>query len=354
MTRPASGASSRIAKAKSKPRRKPSGCLKLLLPTLPVILLAAWGFAQWGFNIHSNLVAVAVRDSRESLLVRVRGDMWKTPAQLTPAEMSAALVERHREPGLVWSSLRVRRPAGLAGSLAQTLFGAEVHIVTISPGHFDFMASYKEGFSVTTAAERLETDKLWFAVTANFRDPQGRPLGWVWHEGRQVNRPFPEWSGCFFVKNGRPFFGPKSLLDEVPGPLEEGAQVYPSVMKNHTIFSYVGQKPDQYFDGSKISYRSLGGMRRDGVIVFVLSGSGGVMNVMETAELARKLDIQHATLLDGGRALQYSLRTEDGPWHFTSFNTRLDIKGRLERQRSPVFIGVRRRAPDIIAVPPGS
>ncbi len=329
--------------------------MRVLLLLLLAVFLAAWVAAQWVFNIHSNLVAVCVRDSRESLLVRVRGDTWKTPAQITPAEMAAALVERHREPGLVWSTVRVRRPAGLAGAVAQKVFGAEVHVVTISPKEFEFMASYKPGFEVTTASERLATEKLWFAVTANFRDPKGRPLGWVWHEGRETNRAFPEWSGCFFVKNGVPFFGPKSLLDEVPGAIEEGVQVYPSVMKNHTIFSYVGLKPDQYFDGSKISYRSLGGMRRDGAIVFVLSGSGGVMNVMETAEIARKLDIQHATLLDGGRALQYSLRTEDGPWHFTSFNTRVKFKpGRFEQQLSPVFIGVRRHAPEIIAVPPKS
>lgn len=328
--------------------------MKILLLLLLVGIFSTWIFAQWGFNIHSNLVAVAVRDSKESLLVRVRPGTWKSPAQLTPAEMSAALTTRYQEPGLTWSTLRVRRPSGILGSAAQALFGAEAHVITISPEHFEFSASYQQGFAVTTAAERLETEKLWFTLTANFRDPQGRPLGWVWHEGRQVNKPFPEWSGCFFVKNGRPFFGPKSLLDEVEGAIQEGVQVYPSVMKNHTIFSYVGQKPDQYFDGTKISYRSLGGMRRDGLIVFVLSGSGGVMNVMETAELARKLDIQHATLLDGGRALQYSLRTEDGPWHFTSFNTKLNFKGRLERQRSPVFIGVRRRAPEIIAVPPNS
>ncbi|MEQ1751798.1 MAG: phosphodiester glycosidase family protein, partial [Prosthecobacter sp.] len=162
---------------------------------------------------------------------------------------------------------------------------------------------------------------------------------------------FKEWSGSFFVKGGRPYFGPKSLLDEVPGLIEEATQGYPSVMKNHTIFSYVDLKPDTYFDGSKITYRSLAGMRKDGTIVFILSGDGGVMNVSEAAELARKLDLQHATLLDGGRALQYSLMTEDGPWHFTALNTRLNFEHRwLEPQRSPVYIGVRRRAPQIISV----
>lgn len=344
-----------IARSPTPSRHASSGCLKGLLLLLLAAFVAAWAFAQWAFHVNSNLVAWTVRDSRQGLLMRVRGDAWKSPSQVTPAELAAALVERHREPGFSWRSLRVRRPCGTLGQLAQGVFGAEVHVITLAPEQFEFMTSLRPGFEGTTAAERLATEKLWFAVTANFRDPEGLPLGWVWHEGKQVNRAFPEWSGCFFVKQGRPYFGPKSLLDEVPGPIEEGAQVYPSVMKNHTIFPYVSLKPDAFFDGSKISYRSLGGMRRDGTIVFVLSGSGGVMNVMEAAELALKLDVQHATLLDGGRALQYSLRTEDGPWHFASFNTRVNFTSpQLERQRSPVFIGARRRAPDIIAVPPES
>jgi uncharacterized protein YigE (DUF2233 family) len=165
-----------------------------------------------------------------------------------------------------------------------------------------------------------------------------------------INNPFGDWSGCFFVKSGKPFFGPKSLEMENPGPIQEGSQVYPAVMKNHTIFPYVELKPDEFFDGSKITYRALGGMRRDGTIVFVLSGDGGVMNVAEVSEIARKLDVQHATLLDGGRALQYSIRTADGPWHFTAFNTLLPVERKpLERQLSPVYIGVRRKAPPVVS-----
>jgi hypothetical protein len=84
----------------------------------------------------------------------------------------------------------------------------------------------------------------------------------------------------------------------------------------------------------------------------VLSGDGGVMNVSEVTEIARKLDVQHATLLDGGRALQYSIRTETGAWHFHAFNTSLDYQHKwLERQRSPVYIGVRKRAPKILVSP---
>ncbi len=325
-----------------------------LLKTLLLILLAA-GFAlyvaaEWIFNLNSNAVLWTVAGSSEGLQVKLKGGVWKPLAETGAAELQGALVERYHETGLVWKKLRVRRPAGFTGGLLQKVYGAEVHVMTVSPERFEFSTTFLPEFAPTTARERLLTEGLQFAVTANFREPSGAPMGWVWHEGRQVNRAFPEWSGVFFVKEGRPWFGPKSLLDEVPGVITEGAQVYPSVMKNHTVFDYVFSAPDKFFDGPRITYRSLAGMRQNGEVVFILSGDGGAMNVKEVTDIAHKLAVQHATLLDGGRALQYSVRTEDGPWHFNAFNTRLDLPyKRLERQRSPVFIAVRRRPPLIRA-----
>jgi hypothetical protein len=326
------------------------GCLKKLLLLALMGLLLVWCAGEFLFNLNSNLVAVSVRDSKKPLEIRTKRGDWKPAVSLTVGDLDAALIERHRETGMVWATLKVRREGGTLANLAQRVFGAEVQIVTLSPDRFDFMTTFQPKFALTTSGERMAEGNLWFSITANFRDPKGRPMGWVYHEGRQVNVPFGDWSGCFFVKDGRPWFGPKSLLNEVPGLIQEGAQVYPSVMKNHTTFSYIDLKPDEFFDGSKISYRALGGMRKDGTIVFVLSGDGGVMNVSEVTEIARKLDVQHATLLDGGRALQYSIRTDDGPWHFHAFNNELPFTHKwLERQRSPVYIGVRRKAPMILS-----
>ena len=325
------------------------GCLKLLLLLALAGALLAWLAGEVFFNLNSNLVAVSVRDSKAPLQILTKRGEWKSAVALTAGDLDAALIERHRETGMRWATLKVRRAGGNLASIAQRVFGAEVQVVTLSADRFDFMTTFQPKFALTTARERMEDGNLWFAITANFRDPKGRPMGWVYHEGRQVNQPFGDWSGCFFVKDGRPWCGPKSLLNEVPGLIQEGCQVYPSVMKNHTTFSYVDLKPDEFFDGSKITYRSLAGMRQDGAIVFVLSGDGGVMNVSEVTEIARKLNVQHATLLDGGRALQYSIRTADGPWHFHAFNTELPFKHKwLERQRSPIYIGVRRKAPVII------
>ncbi|OYW76091.1 MAG: hypothetical protein B7Z37_10465, partial [Verrucomicrobia bacterium 12-59-8] len=292
------------------------GCLKLLLLLVLAGALLVWLVGEVFFNLNSNLVAVSVRDSKQPLQILTKRGEWKPASALTAGDLDTALIERHRETSMRWATLKVRRAGGTLANIAQRVFGAEVQVVTLSPDRFDFMTTYKPKFALTTARERMADGNFWFTITANFRDPQGRPMGWVYHEGRQVNHPFGDWSGCFFVKDGRPWCGPKSLLNEVPGLIQEGCQVYPSVMKNHTTFSYVDLKPDLFYDGQKISYRSLVGMRQDGTIVFVLSGDGGVMNVSEVTEIARKLDVQHATLLDGGRALQYSIRTDDGPWHF--------------------------------------
>jgi hypothetical protein len=68
------------------------------------------------------------------------------------------------------------------------------------------------------------------------------------------------------------------------------------------------------------------------------------MTMPEVTEIARKLGVQHATLLDGGRALQYSLRIGRSAYHFHAFNTELDVGPKFMRpQRSPVYIGARRK-----------
>ena len=72
----------------------------------------------------------------------------------------------------------------------------------------------------------------------------------------------------------------------------------------------------------------------------------------EVTALAQKLNVQHATLLDGGRALQYSLRLHGAARHFTAFNTLFDFGSEmLELQRSPVFIIARPAAPADVPVP---
>ncbi|TLD69744.1 phosphodiester glycosidase family protein [Phragmitibacter flavus] len=316
--------------------------LVLLAVLAGVLALVA---VDYVFNLRGNLTFVAFRDSKKALQVRLDSGEWKDVASVGMSELFGALHDQARTPGATWKTLEVRRPAQrLWQHVTQAVIGAEVHVVEFDPAQYEFVTSFREKFELTTARERLGAEEAVFAITANFRDPEGKPLGLVVSKGQQVSRPFTAWTGYFFVKDGRPWFGPKSLFEETPGVLTEASQGYPSVLKNHTVFSYVDLAPNKYFNGDRLTYRALAGVRQDGRVVMVLSGNGGLMNIGEAAELARKLNVQHATLLDGGKALQYSMRFTGLPHHFHAFNTWLDIeKEPLQPERSPVFIAVKRK-----------
>jgi uncharacterized protein YigE (DUF2233 family) len=328
------------------PKRRRS--VAWLLKPLVLLLLAAALMLlvlDQVFNLQSNATFLAFQASTKPLEVKTSTGGWKPLHELSIADLDRALVRRIDTPGAVWKSLTVRRQAETSTqNLAQAFLSAKISVFELSPEHYTFATSFKDKFELSTAKERLEAEGATFAITANFREPNGKPLGLVVHEGREMNRTFPAWTGYFFVKSGKPWFGPKSLFEETPGVLEEASQGYPSIMKNHTVFSYVDLAPTKHFDGNKITYRSLAGVRRDGTIVFIVSGDGGAMNVTEVASMAQKLNVQHATMLDGGRALQYSLRLAGQTHHFTAFNTTMDFDSpTFDAERSPVFIVARPR-----------
>lgn len=333
----------RVSEDAPKKQKSRGGCLLRLIAIMALVTGIVFAIADHYFNLRSNLTYLAFRGTTAPLEVRLSDGTWKNASNLSQHELDRSLVKKVEAEGVIWSRLRIRRKAdGFLQHLSQTCFNSEVNVIEFAPGHYHFTTSFRDHFGLTTARERLETDDLTFSITANFRDPKGKPLGLVIHEGQQRNAPFPAWTGYFFVKDGKPWFGPKSLYEETSGLLTEAAQGYPSLMKNHTVFQYVDMAPNKYFDGEKITYRAVAGMRQNGTIVFILSGNGGVMNVAEAAALTQKLNVQHATLLDGGRALQYSLRLAGHTFHFASYNTELDTSWKLlERQRSPVFIAVR-------------
>jgi exopolysaccharide biosynthesis protein len=334
------GAESKEAVRTRKVAGRRMGCLGRLLIAFAIGAFVLFVAADYVFNLRSNATYLAFRDSTAPLEVQLANGTWKAVNLVTMVELDQALKTQVKSGGASWKTLAVkRRASSVSQRLVQTLFDAELCVIEISPAHYHFSTSFQPNLTLTTARERRRAEKGVFAVTANFREPNGKPLGLVIHEGLQVNRPFGDWSGYFFVKAGKPWFGPRSLFEETPGALQEAAQVYPSIMKNHTVFSYVDLAPTRFFDGNKVTYRSLAGMRQDGTIVFIVSGNGGMMNVSEVAALAQRLNVQHATLLDGGRALQYSLRLGSVSHDFTAFNTllELDWKG-FEPERSPVFI----------------
>lgn len=322
-------------------RRK--GCLLRLLMFALLACIALLWTADEIYRWRSNFVFWSYRESDQPLEVSTKKG-WKILPDLTLAELDSSLDEQGKTEGFRVGELRIRRHSkSLTQTLSSALCESRVTIFLISPEQYRFQTSFRDKFALTTARERCATDDAALAITANFRDPQGKPLGWVYSKGQLVNRAFPNWTGAFFVKNGMPYFGPKSLMDEISGDIQEGTQGYPSVMKNHTVFSYVDLAPDKHFDGKRITYRALAGTRRDGTVVLVLSGEGGVMTVAEITSIAMKLQLQHATLLDGGRALQYSYQLPgSGLRHFRAFNTQIDSGPAWSRaQRSPVYIVVK-------------
>ncbi|MEI6536624.1 MAG: hypothetical protein WCN98_14865, partial [Verrucomicrobiaceae bacterium] len=249
-----------MSKADPKKRISRGGCLLRLLALTALVAAVIFVMADHYFNLQSNLTYLAFRSTTAPLEVRLSDGTWKIANGMTQHEMDRAMVRKAESNGATWSRLRIRRkPNDTLQRLAQTCFDMEVNVIEFAPQRFQFTTSFKEHFGLTTARERLETDELLFSITANFRDPKGRPLGRVVHAGQERNASFPAWTGYFFVKDGKPWFGPKSLFEETPGTLTEAAQGYPSLMKNHTVFSYVDLAPNKYFDGEKITYRAVAG-----------------------------------------------------------------------------------------------
>jgi hypothetical protein len=114
--------------------------IKRLAVVLALFALAAYLLGEVFFNVSSNVVALSFRESKEPLAVQSRSGGWKNITAMNVAELDASLHERHREPGLRWCSLAVRRqPRTLAQWVTQGLFGAEVNILWISPDKFDML-----------------------------------------------------------------------------------------------------------------------------------------------------------------------------------------------------------------------
>jgi len=117
-------------------------------------------------------------------------------------------------------------------------------------------------------------------------------------------------------------------------------------MRDGILFDYVTKNEDEFFNGSELNFRSLAGVAEDGKIIFVLSGTGGLMDMSEVTRIAKFVGVRDATLLDGGRALQYGLRGPDGKEGFHSFNNTVEwgrLPQRFSPERPPVFLVVRRK-----------
>lgn len=209
----------------------------------------------------------------------------------------------------------------------------EIHIFEFNPSYFAFEAAFREGFQPAYAADMLEPAGYQFVVNASFYDPGMKPLGWVVHQGIELSPEGKNWSGYFLVyDDGRVFFGPRAIRDVAEADIVEALQFYPSLIQDHEVFDYVVEESNSFFQGHEVTGRVLAGTYDDGRVVFVTTYFGGGLSVSEIAEIAQKLGLRHATLMDGGASVQYALDLEGNHLEFTATGRPV-----------PMFIGVRER-----------
>lgn len=346
-----------------KKRRGCCGCTFVFIVIIPgMIALVGLLLADSIFNIHSNLYYLAYNKSDTPLKVGTDNG-WVTLEDLSGVGMKKALWERGTADGFRHSTIALRRePQGKRQRLATSLFDSELNVIEFSPGEFEFDLYYERNPDAKTfqplnasrafrAAQALATSKdeppVAFAINLNYYTPGGQPLGLVIHNGVPLNSEVKSWSGFFFVEDGVPRFGARSLYEEAKGQITVAAQAFPSVMKNGKVFSYMEKDPERYFNGLERTYRSLVGTRGDGTVVFINSGDGGILNMKELTRIANLLEIQNATLLDGGRALQYELDHQGDTMSFNAFNNTFDDpqlkKRNFAPERPPVYLIVKEK-----------
>ncbi len=330
------------------------GCLGIVVLLLSLIGLIVGMKLDRDFSIRSNFVFLEFRNSREPLAVKLASGKWAVVTKMNSEAMAGALEKnvKRRGDGFRWSTLSVRRKSNIwRESLLNGMVGSEVHVVEFDPEHFEFSPWFEQEGAEFVPSDSLSVLKATgpetrFVVGANYYGPDGQPLGWLVRDGKEIRKQWKSWSGFFFVKGGVPRFGPRSLLESTQGELTQATQGYPSVMKDGILFDYVTKNEDEFFNGSELNFRSLAGVTEDGRIIFVLSGTGGMMDMAEVTRIAKFAGVHDATLLDGGRALQYGLRGPGGKEGFHSFNNTVDWDGLPQRfapERPPVFLLVRRK-----------
>lgn len=160
-------------------------------------------------------------------------------------------------------------------------------------------------------------------------------------------------TGFFKVIDGKPFAGPKSIFTSNKGTISHSCQAFPSVMKDGIIFNYIESEiPPSKVSWKMKTYRNLIGTKANGNLVCIVSNEGGLISVKEISQIAKIYGVEHATLFDGGSALQYSF--DDGDWSCTFSAIANDgyVPGFIKRilskrakstipARSPVYLYVR-------------
>lgn len=245
-----------------------------------------------------------------------------------------------------------RRQTGLIGGLINTFKTQRVNVFTFAPDHdFYLIADVEHRMKSLNISEAQRIRSSNFLINASFYDPKNHAVGEVIYQGKKYQNASTS-TGYFKVIDGVPHAGPKSVFNDLKGNVNFSCQAHPSTMKDGIIFEYILNQTHHKPSWNVRTYRNLIGETKEGNIVIVASGNGGVLSVKEISQIAQLLGVKDATLFDAGVALQYEFNTDEFKLDFTAFNNSLDLGSGIDRlgmklfkknfiQRSPVYIGIK-------------
>lgn len=239
----------------------------------------------------------------------------------------------------------IRKHNALIQKAIHRISKPRMYHIAFKQDHGNFYISlHKQG---ETAHDRIKEHTV-FAVNSSFFDSDNNAVGEIYINGVQ-NGERTRSSGFFKVINGKAYAGPTSLFKTIKGTPEFSCQAHPSLMKNGIIWDYIVRESLPHPFWKQKTYRNLSGMDKNGNIHFLVSGSGGLLSVKETAQLALTLGIKTATLFDAGSSLQYKFSTDEFELAFSAYNNILNLgplvdyaffrlTGNTFLNKAPVFI----------------
>ncbi|GAA4823910.1 phosphodiester glycosidase family protein [Algivirga pacifica] len=258
-------------------------------------------FSESIFQIRSNLYWIFHQKDTTRVQFFDSTYQWQSLDSVKTLQLDTLVSEE----GITVSKLHMRRGGnGFFHHMVHTFTQPFIFVVEVDPLLHNFDIYTKKGgiapFDPSTLKEQEE--QLKFFINSNFTDKQSKPMGLILKDGKRINAPIPKWTGFFFItEDNEVLAGPTSIYQA--HKVKTAIQAYPSLMKYGKVFSYFYQTKTPVFNGVRITYRNCVGVKKNGNIVFLFSGRGGILNFKEVAILAVKLSMYHATMLDGGKAL---------------------------------------------------
>jgi len=187
----------------------------------------------------------------------------------------------------------------------------------------------KKGFKVEHCKNGCTSNSLIkksnsFAINSSFYSKNFGTIGEIIINGVRKGKASKS-SGYFKVINEKAVVGPKSLFNDIQGPIDYSCQAHPSIMKDGVIWNYIIEETKNESYWKQKTYRSLVGVNNDGNICFLFSGNGGLVSIKEMSVIAKNKGMKHATMLDAGAALQYSIKLDHERVSFSSWNNKINL-----------------------------